>query len=116
MASGVDCLSPISPRSPMLIEHRPSHFNQSPIFALNNTVLLGDIRRGKLVLEAQRRAKGFKMSILEFCAFVIMNRSHGILRKLMLQPQNQISSMRKSLILTLHEKHPRGARKIIHDL
>ena len=53
MASCVDCLGPISPRSPMLIDHRPSHFNQSPIFALNNTILPGDIRRGKLVLKAQ---------------------------------------------------------------
>ena len=45
MAHGGDCFGPISPRSPMLIEHRPSHFNQSPIFALNNTILLGDKER-----------------------------------------------------------------------
>ena len=77
----------------MLIEHRPSHFNQSPIFALNNTILLRDIRRGKLMLEAQRSTKGFKMSILEFCAIVTTNRCHGILSELILQPKNQILSM-----------------------
>ena len=93
MTSCVDRLSPISPRSPMLIEHHPSHFNQSPIFALNNTDLLRDIRRGKLMLEAQRGTKGFKMSILELCAIVTVNRSHGILRELILQPKNQIPSM-----------------------
>jgi hypothetical protein len=32
-----------------------------------------------------------------------------------LQPKNQIPSMWKSLILTLHEKHSRVARKIVHD-
>ena len=78
MAHGVDRLGPISPRSPMLIEHRPSHPNKGPILALNNTILLRDIRRGKLMLEAQRSTKGFKMSILEFCAIVTMNRSHGV--------------------------------------
>ena len=86
MARGVDRFGPISPRSPMLIEHRPGHLNKGPILALNNTILLRDIRRGKLVLETQRRAKGFKISILELCAIVTTNRSHGILRELILQP------------------------------
>ena len=69
----------------MLIEHRPSHLNKGPILALNNAILLRDIRRGKLMLEAQRSTKGLKMSILEFCAIVTVNRSHGILRELILQ-------------------------------
>jgi hypothetical protein len=77
----------------MLIEHHPSHLNKGPILALNNTILLRDIRRGKLMLEAQRSIKGFKISILEFCAIVTMNRTHGILRELILQPKNQILSM-----------------------
>jgi hypothetical protein len=77
----------------MLIEHRPGHLNKGPILALNNTILLRDIGRGKLMLKAQRSTKGFKVSILEFCAIVTANRSHGILRELILQPKNQISSM-----------------------
>jgi hypothetical protein len=40
MAHGVDRFGPISPRSPMLIEHRPGHLNKNPILALNNTILL----------------------------------------------------------------------------
>ena len=56
----------------MLIEHRLGHLNKGPILALNNTILLRDIRRGKLVLEAQRSTKGFKMSILEFCALSLL--------------------------------------------
>ena len=77
----------------MLIGHCLSHLNQSPILALNNTILLGDIGRGKLMLKAQRSTKGFKMSILELSAIVTANRSHGILRELILQPKNQIMSM-----------------------
>jgi hypothetical protein len=51
IASRVDCLGPISPRSPMLIEHHPSHLKKGPIFALNNAILLEDIRRGKLMFK-----------------------------------------------------------------
>jgi hypothetical protein len=93
MARGVDRFSPISPRSPMLIEHHPSHLNKGLILALNNTILQRDIRRGKLMLETQRSTKSFKMNILEFCAIITVNRSHGILRELILQPKNQIPSM-----------------------
>jgi hypothetical protein len=52
MARGVDHFGPISPRSPVLMVHRPSHLNKGPILALNNTILLRDTRRGKLMLEA----------------------------------------------------------------
>jgi hypothetical protein len=90
---GVDRFGPISPRSSMLIEHHPSHLNKGPILALNNTILLRGIGRGKLMLEAQGSTKGLKMSILEFCAIVTTNRSHGILKELILQPKNQIPSM-----------------------
>jgi hypothetical protein len=77
----------------MLIEHRPGHLNKGSILALNNTILLRDIGRGKLMLKAQKSTKGFKVSILEFCAIVTANRSHDIFRELILQPKNQISSM-----------------------
>jgi hypothetical protein len=45
------------------------------------------------------------MSILEFRAIITANRSHGIFGKHILQPKNQIPSMRKSLILRLHKEH-----------
>jgi 16S rRNA C1402 N4-methylase RsmH len=67
------------------------------------------------VLESQRITKGIKMSILEFYAIVTMNRSRDILRKLILQLKNQISSMSKILILCFHEKHARMARKVIKN-
>jgi hypothetical protein len=77
----------------VLIKHHPIHLNKGSILTLNDAILLGDIRRGKLILKAQRRTKGFKMSILEFCAIVSVNCSLGILREHILQPKNQIPSM-----------------------
>jgi hypothetical protein len=88
MACSVDRFSLVSPSSPMLIEHHPSHLNKGPILMINKTILLRDIRRGRLMLKTQRSTKGFKMSILEFCAIVTANRSHRILRELILQLKN----------------------------
>jgi len=68
----------------MLIEHRPGHLNNGPIFALNNTILMGNIRRGKLVLKTQRSTKGIKLGVFELCAIVTAYSSHGILRQLSL--------------------------------
>jgi hypothetical protein len=99
----------------MLIKHRPSHLNKGPICGFNNTILLRHNRREKLMLKSQRSTKGLKMSILEFCAIVIASCSHGILREFILQPENQISSICKSLILRLHEERPRIARKVVND-
>jgi hypothetical protein len=115
MASSVDRFDPKTPKSPMLIEHRPGHLNKGSILALNNSILQRHIRRGKLMLKSQRSTKGLKMSIFESCAIVTVYSSHGILGKLDLQPKNQTSSMSENLILCLHEEHPRIARKIIND-
>jgi hypothetical protein len=114
-ASSVDRFGPKMPRSPMLIKHRPSHLNKGPIFASNNTILLGHIRRGKLMLEYQRSTKGCKLSIFELCAIVTAYSSHGIFRKLILELKNQISSMSKSLILRRHKEHPRVAREVVDN-
>jgi hypothetical protein len=99
----------------MIIKHRPSHLSKGLILASNNAILLGHIQRGKLMLESQRSTKGFTMSIFEFCAIVTVYSSHGILRKLILQPKNQILSMSKSLILHRHKEHPRIARKVVDN-
>jgi hypothetical protein len=115
MVDSIDRFGPKFPRSPMLIDHRSSHLNKGLICAFNNAILLRFIQRGKLMLKCQSITKGFKMSIVEFCAIVIANRSHGILGKLILQSKNQISSMRKSLILHPHEKYTRVVRKVVNN-
>jgi hypothetical protein len=115
MASSVDRFGPKMPRSPMLIKHCPGHLNKGPIFVFNNTILLGHIQRGKLMLESQRSTKGCKLSIFEFWAIVTAYSSHGIFRELILQPKNQISSMSKSLILRHHKEHRGVAREVIDN-
>jgi hypothetical protein len=112
MASSVDHFGPKTSRSPMLIKHRPGHLNKGLILALNNVILLRHIQREKLMLKSQRSIKGLKMSVLQFCEIITANSSYGILRELILQMKNQISSMSKSLILHLHKEHPRISRKL----
>jgi hypothetical protein len=115
MTSSVDRFGSKINRSRMLIEHHPDHLNKGSILAFNNVIMLRHIQRGKLMLESQRSTKYLKMSILELCAIVTANRSHGIFGKLILQPKNKISSMSKNLNLHLHEEHPRIARKVVND-
>jgi hypothetical protein len=111
IASAQNCLR----LSPTLIEHHLVHLNKGPFLVFNKVILLRHIQRGKVMLQSQRSTKGLEMSVLELCAIVTANRSHGILGKLNLQPKNQISSMSKSLIFRLHEEHPRIARKVVNN-
>jgi hypothetical protein len=115
MVGSVGCFGPKTPRSTMLIEHRLSYLNRGLVLAFNYTILLRHIRRGKLMLESYRSTEGLKLNIIELCANVTVNHSHGFFGKLILQHKKQISSMNKSLILLLHEEHPRIVRKIVND-
>ena len=80
IASSVNSFGPIAPRSPMLIEHRPGHLNKGPILSLNYSILRGNIWRGVLVFKTKIMTEMVKTSILELCAIVTANRSHGIFR------------------------------------
>src|SRR6185503_2888546 len=51
ITSGIDCLSPVLSRSPMLVEHRPSHLNQRPILPLYNPIQLWSVRGRILVFK-----------------------------------------------------------------
>ena len=51
MARGIHRLSPISPRSPMLVEHRLSHLTKGMTFPLNYTILTSHIGRRELMFE-----------------------------------------------------------------
>src|SRR6185369_1813247 len=63
VTSGVNRLSPVFVRSPMLIEHRPRHLNQRPILPLYNSILLWSVGRRILVFEPLITAKGVKTSV-----------------------------------------------------
>src|SRR6185437_2482954 len=68
ITSGVNRLSPVLSRSPMLIEHRPNHLHQRPILPLYNPILLWSVGIRILVFKTLITAKGVKTSIFEFCA------------------------------------------------
>src|SRR6185503_18477157 len=78
VTSGVNRLSPVFARSPMLIEHRSRHFNQHPILPLYNSILLWSVGRRILVFKPLITAKDIKTSVFEFCAIVRADRSHGL--------------------------------------
>jgi hypothetical protein len=78
MESGIHRLSPISPRSPMLIKHRPSHLTKGTIFPFNHTILTSQIGRRKLMFETQITTKGFKTRVFKFTAIVSTNSSNNI--------------------------------------
>jgi hypothetical protein len=88
MASGIHRLSPISPRSPMLIKHRPSHLTKGTIFPLNHTILTSHIGRRKLMFETQIMTKGFQTRVFKFTAIIATNSSNNISVSLVLQPQD----------------------------
>jgi hypothetical protein len=75
ITSGVNRLSPVFARSPMLIEHHPRHLNQRPILPLYNSILLWSVGRRILVFKPLITTKGVKTSVFEFCAIITANRS-----------------------------------------
>jgi len=78
ITSGIDRLSPVLSRSPMLVEHRPRHLNQRSILPFSNSILLWSVGGRILVFEPLITAKGVKTSVFEFCAIITANRSHGL--------------------------------------
>jgi hypothetical protein len=88
MASGIHRVSPISPQSPMLIEHLPSHLTKGTILPFHHTILTSHIGRRELMFETQITSKGFEMRVFKFTAIVAMNSSNNISMSLILQPQD----------------------------
>jgi hypothetical protein len=77
MATSVDCLDPKSTRSPMLIEHQQG--SNSCVQQCHSAEVHMERKTDARVPKKQ---KGLKMKILKFCAIFTVNRSHGILGKL----------------------------------
>jgi hypothetical protein len=86
MASGIHRFRPISPRSPMLIKHRPSHLTKGTILPLNHTILTSHIGRIKLMFETQITTKGFEARVFKFTAIVATNSSNSVSMSLVLHP------------------------------
>jgi hypothetical protein len=88
MAHGIHRLNPISPMSPILIKHRPSHLTKGMIFPLNHTILTSHIGIRELMFETQITTKGFEMRVFKFKTIVAMDSSNGISIPLILQAQD----------------------------
>jgi hypothetical protein len=88
MAHGIHRLSPISPRSPMLVKHRPSHLAKETMFPLNYIILTSHIGRSKLMFETQITTKGFETRVFKFTTTVTTNSSNIISIPLVLQPKD----------------------------
>jgi hypothetical protein len=73
IASGIHRFRPISSRSPMLVDYRPSHLTKRTIFPLNYPILTSHIGRRKLMFETQIMTKGFEMRVFKFTAIIAMN-------------------------------------------
>jgi hypothetical protein len=88
MACSVHRLSPISPWSPMLVEHHPSHLTKGAVFPLNHTILTSHMGRRKLMFETQITTNGFKPRVFKFSATVATDSLNNISMSFVLQPQD----------------------------
>jgi hypothetical protein len=88
MASGIHRYRLLSPRSPMLIKHHPSHLTKGMILPLNHTILTSHIGRRKLMFETQIMTTSFETKVFKFTAIVATNSSNNISISLVLQPQD----------------------------
>jgi hypothetical protein len=70
---GIDRLSPESPPSPMLIEHRSGHLKHGSVFPFHYAILGRCIRTRKLAFKTQVMAKGFEVRVFKFRAIVTVN-------------------------------------------
>jgi hypothetical protein len=66
IAHGINHLNPEPPRSPTLMEHRPSHLTQGSVFPFHHAILGRHIRTQKLIFKTQVMAKGFEVRVFKF--------------------------------------------------
>jgi hypothetical protein len=107
IARGIDSLILEPSRSPMLVEHRPSHLAQGSVFPVHHAALGRRIQTRELVFETQVMAKGFKMRVFKFRAIVIADYSYGISVPFAPQPQDKISNKTKRLPLLFQKRRPK---------
>jgi hypothetical protein len=73
IASRANSIGPKASRSPMLIEHHPSHLNYSAVLSFHNSILLRNARGGKLLINAMLKAKLIKRGLSELSPIVTVN-------------------------------------------
>jgi hypothetical protein len=87
IASGANRIGPKAPRSPMLIEHRPSHLNYSAVLSFHNSILLRNAWGRKLLINVMLKAKPIKRGISELSSIITANNFQTV-GMLIVQPQS----------------------------
>jgi hypothetical protein len=98
----------------MLIEHHPSHLNQSSVLSFHDFILLRNAWGGKLLINNMLQAKLIKRGISELSLIITAN-DFQVVAMLIVQPQSQATKVLKHFILALQEENPRVTRIVIND-
>jgi hypothetical protein len=114
IASSAYSIGPKTPRSPMLVEHRPSHLNYSVVLSFHDSILLRSARGGKLLIDPILKAKLIKRDISELSFNVTANDFQAV-GTLIVQPQSQKPKVLKYLIFALEEENSRVMRVVINN-
>jgi hypothetical protein len=114
IASSANSIGPKVPRSPMLIEHRPSYINKSAVLSFYDCILLRNVRDEKLLINPMLKAKLIKRGISKLSPIVTANGFQAV-GMLIIQPQSQELKVLKYLIFTLQEENPRVTRVVINN-
>jgi hypothetical protein len=73
IASSADSVGLKASRSPMLIEHRPSHLNYNVFLSFHNSILMRNTRGRELLINTVFKAKLIKRGIPELGPIITMN-------------------------------------------
>jgi hypothetical protein len=114
IASSANSIGPKAPRSPMLIEHRPSHLNQSTVLSFCHSILLRNTHGRELLINTILKTKLIKRGIPELNPIVTAN-SFQAVGMLIVQPQGQALKVLKHFTLALQEENPRVTRIVINN-
>jgi hypothetical protein len=114
IASSANSIGPKVPRSPMLIEYRPSHINKSAVLSFYDSILLRNVRGEKLLINPMLKAKLIKRGISKLSLIVTANGFQAV-GMLIIQPQSQELKVLKYLIFTLQEENLRVTRVVINN-
>jgi hypothetical protein len=114
IASGANSIGSKAPRSPVLIEHHPSHLNYSAVLSFHDSILLRNARAGELLINLMLKAKLIKRDISELSPIVTANGFQAV-GMLIVQPQSEEPKMLKYMIFALQVENPRVTKVVINN-
>jgi hypothetical protein len=98
----------------MLIEHHPSHLNQSAVLSFHDSIPLRNTRGRKLLINTMLKAKLIERGIVELGSIFTVNGFKAV-GMLIVQPQSQAPKVLKHFIIVVLEENPRLMRIVINN-